>query len=285
MLADTKILVVDDEPVIVAGAERVLNAEGYTAESALGGRAAINRMEQNSYDLALIDLRMPDIDGISLVKWIRKFQPSTGIVIITGCPSQETMKEALDLGIIDYVLKPYTPEVLRGVTRRAIGKQALEKEADEEFNPEMLAELDKTISHYTRKPGSTIPVLQEAQGIVGYLPPAIQERIASGLDVSPAEVQSIVTFYSFFTMKPRGKHNIRVCLGTACYVKRAEGIVEKLKEVLDIDVGEVTPDRQFSIESVRCLGACGLAPVVVIGENTHGSINPVKTGELIDQYR
>jgi NADH-quinone oxidoreductase subunit E/NADP-reducing hydrogenase subunit HndA len=113
----------------------------------------------------------------------------------------------------------------------------------------------------------------------------VQRHIAKGLNFSASEVHGVVSFYSFFTMKPRGKHNIRVCLGTACYVKRAEEIMDKLKEDLNIDVGEVTPDKLFSIESVRCLGACGLAPVVVIGEDTHGSINPVKTGELIDQYR
>jgi len=284
MLADTRILVVDDEPVIVAGAERVLNAEGYTAESALGGRAAINRIEQNSYDLVLTDLRMPDIDGISLIKWIRKSQPSTGIVIITAYPSQETMKETLDLGIIDYVLKPYTPEVLREVTRRAINKQALEEKAEEELTPEMLAELDKVISHYTKRPGSTIPVMQRAQEIVGYLPPAIQEHIASGLDVSPAEIQSIVSFYSFFTMMPRGKYTVRVCLGTACYVKRIDTVLNKIKEVLNIDVGETTEDRKFTLEAVRCVGACGIAPVMVVGEDIHGGLTQRKAIDSLNIY-
>ncbi len=155
----------------------------------------------------------------------------------------------------------------------------------EDYTDEVALKLEGIIGNYRGKPGSLIPVLQEAQGLVGYLPPVVQRHIAKGLNISASEVHGVVSFYSFFTMKPRGKHNIRVCLGTACYVKRAEEIVEKLKEELNIDVGEVTPDRLFSIESVRCLGACGLAPVVVIDEDTHGSINPVKTGELIDQYR
>src|SRR4030065_2715244 len=97
-------------------------------------------------------------------------------------------------------------------------------------------------------------------------------------------VHGVVSFYSFFTMKPKGRHSVKVCLGTACYVKRAEEIIEKLKATLCIDVGEVTKDRKFSLESVRCLGACGLAPVVVIDHDTHTSVDPVKTPEILKEY-
>lgn len=284
MLADTRILVVDDEPVIVAGAERVLNAEGYIAEGALGGRAAINRMEQNNYDLVMTDIRMPDIDGITLVRWIKEYQPSAGVVVITGYPSQETMREAFDIGIIDYVMKPYTPEVLKDVTQRAIGKQALEKKAEEEFDPKILAELDKVINNYAKMPGSTIPVMQRAQEMVGYLPPAIQKRIANGLDISSAEIQSIISFYSFFTMTPRGKHTVRVCLGTACYVKGIDTVLNKIKEVLNIDVGETTEDREFTLEAVRCVGACGIAPVMVVDEDTHGGLTQRKAIDSLNSY-
>ncbi|MDA8085405.1 MAG: NAD(P)H-dependent oxidoreductase subunit E, partial [Nitrospiraceae bacterium] len=128
------------------------------------------------------------------------------------------------------------------------------------------------------------PVLQEAQELVGYLPPVVQRHIARGLNLPVSEVHGVVSFYSFFSMKPKGKHNVRVCLGTACYVKRAEEILARLKEQLQIDIGEVTVDRKFSLESVRCLGACGLAPVVVVDKDTHGSVNPVKTMDILAQY-
>lgn len=285
MTADTRVLIVDDEPVIVAGAERILKEEGYSAEGALGGKAAIQILKQKNFDLVLTDLRMPEINGISLIRWIRETHPSTGIVVITGYPSQETRKETLDLGILDYIPKPYTPEVLKGVTYRATSRHALEIKAEEEFKPEMLSELDAVISQYTKKRGSTIPVMQRAQELIGYLPPEIQERIAHGLNVSPAEIDSIISFYSFFSTKPKGKYNIKICLGTACYVKRAEEIVEKLKDELSIDIGEVTTDRLFSLESVRCLGACGLAPVVVVGEETFGAVNPVKTHEMLNTFK
>ena len=154
----------------------------------------------------------------------------------------------------------------------------------EEFSAESLRKLDAVIARYRKKPGSLIPVLQAAQEIIGYLPVVILKRIAKGMRVSESEVHGVVSFYSFFTMKPRGRHNIRVCLGTACYVKSAEEIVRHLSEGLNVEVGGMTPDHKFSLETVRCLGACGLAPVVVIDKETHGPVNPVKAVDILKEY-
>ncbi|MDH4027929.1 MAG: NAD(P)H-dependent oxidoreductase subunit E [Nitrospirota bacterium] len=148
----------------------------------------------------------------------------------------------------------------------------------------MLEEIDRVIKMYKDRPGSSIPVLQRCQQIVGYLPPKVQKRIAKGLNLTPAQVHSVVSFYSYFTMKPRGDHNVRVCLGTACYVKRVEEALNKIKDELKIDVGEVTADKKFSIETVRCLGACGLAPVIVIDEDTYGAVTPKKVTEILGKY-
>jgi len=281
------ILIVDDEPIVIRSAERVLKAEGYNVEGVLSGREAILRMEENNYDLVLTDLKMPEVDGITLIRWMRKSRPSIGIVVITGYPSQETIKESLELGIIDYVPKPFTPAVLTDVTQRAVewirGK-VVEEKPKEEFPPSMLAELDRVINQYRKRPGSSIPVLQRAQEIVGYLPPFIQKRISRGLNIPAAEIHSIVSFYSFFTMKPRGDHTIKVCLGTACYVKGIETVLSKLKAVLKIEVGETTEDRKFSLETVRCLGACGLAPVMVIDHDTYGALTQKKAVGALSQY-
>jgi NADH:ubiquinone oxidoreductase subunit E len=288
MADNIKILVVDDESVVVRSCERVLKSEGYSTEGVLSAKEAILKMEQSTYHLVLTDLKMPDIDGITLIRWIKREKPDTGIVVITGYPSQETIKDALDLGIIDYVPKPFTPAVLIDVTKRAIAwisrKTAREEKAKEELPPSMLNELDRIIHQYRTRAGSAIPVLQQSQKIVGYLPPQVQKRIARGLNMSPAEVHSIVSFYSFFTMKPRGEHNIRVCLGTACYVKRVEEALNKIKEELKIDVGGVTEDRKFSLETVRCLGACGLAPVMVIDEETYGAVSSKKITGILNEF-
>lgn len=288
MAKDIKILVVDDEPVVVRSCERVLRAEGYNIEGVLSGREAILKMEQNTYDLVLTDLKMPEMDGITLIRWIRKSRPDTGVVIITGYPSQDTIKEALELGIIDYVPKPFTPAVLTDVTHRAAEwikeKVAVEEKPPEDFPPSMTAELDNIIKEYRDMPGSLIPVLQRAQELVGYLPPVVQKHISKGLNIPSAEIHSVVSFYAFFTMKPRGEHLIRLCLGTACYTKKSETILEKFKSELNIDIEEVTPDRKFSLETVRCLGACGLAPVVAVDNETYGLMHPKKIREVISQY-
>ncbi|OGW67442.1 MAG: hypothetical protein A3J72_02160 [Nitrospirae bacterium RIFCSPHIGHO2_02_FULL_40_19] len=149
----------------------------------------------------------------------------------------------------------------------------------------MIAELDRMIKSYRNKPGSLIPVLQRAQEMVGYLPPIVQRRIARGLNIPPAEVHSVVSFYSFFTMTPRGDHIIKVCLGTACYVKGIEEILAKIKENLRINLGEITADRKFSLDGVRCLGACGLAPVIVVDHDTHGAVTSKKVTQILEEYK
>jgi len=288
MVEDLKILVVDDEPIVIRSCEAVLRSEGYSVEGVLSAKEAILRMERHPYDLVFTDLKMPEVDGITLIKWMKQKRPDTGIVIITGYPSQDTIKDALEMGIIDYVPKPFTPAVLLDVTQRAVewvkGKAPVVHKEKEEFPPSMLQEIDRVIKQYRNKPGSSIPALQRCQQIVGYLPPVVQKRIAKGLNMTPAEIHSIVSFYSFFTMKPRGDHNVRICLGTACYVKRVEEVLNKIKEELKIDVGEVTEDKKFSLETVRCLGACGLAPVMVIDEETYGAMNPKKVPDILKEY-
>jgi NADH-quinone oxidoreductase subunit E/NADP-reducing hydrogenase subunit HndA len=167
---------------------------------------------------------------------------------------------------------------------KMIKAKTVPEQTPEEDVTSKTEEIQKIIAENRSKPGSLIPVLQQAQEIIGYLPPSIQKHIARGLNIPVSEVHGVVSFYSFFTMKPKGKHSVKVCLGTACYVKRAEEILDKLRETLNINVGEVTKDKKFSLESVRCLGACGLAPVVVIDKNTHASVDPVKTSAILELY-
>ncbi|GAB4540695.1 MAG: hypothetical protein Fur0020_10020 [Thermodesulfovibrionia bacterium] len=282
-----KILVVDDEPIVIKSCESILRSEGYSIESAINGRDAINMLGDNNYDLVITDIKMPEVDGIDLIRWLRDSRPGIGVVVITGYPSQDTIRDALNLGIIDYLPKPFTPQILIDVTNKAITlvktRQYPEKPIEEDIESKS-AQLERIIAENRNRPGSLIPVLQQAQELIGYLPASVQRHIAKGLNIPVSEVHGVVSFYSFFTMKPKGRHNIRVCLGTACYVKRSEEILQKFKEILNIDVGEVTKDRRFSLESVRCLGACGLAPVVVVDQEIHGSVNPVKVDEIIKAY-
>jgi NADH:ubiquinone oxidoreductase subunit E len=280
------ILVVDDEQVVLTSCERILRPGGYDVDTALSAPDALKMMENGkSYDLIITDIKMPGMDGIEFMRAVRGKDPDINIVLITGYPSQESIKEALALRIVDYLPKPFSPALLTEVTEKAIEfRKKHQKPGIDDYTEEVAAKLDDIVAKYKGKPGALIPVLQEAQELVGYLPPVVQKHIARGLNVPVSEVHGVVSFYSFFSMKPKGKHNIRVCLGTACYVKRSEEIMAKLKDRLQIDVGEVTKDRKFSLESVRCLGACGLAPVVVVDKDTHGSINPVKALDILQEY-
>jgi len=154
----------------------------------------------------------------------------------------------------------------------------------QEFTAEELSTVDAIIERYRSKPGSLIPVLEDVQETLGYLPKSIQRKIASGLGLPFSEVYGVVTFYSFFTMVPRGKHTVKCCLGTACYVRGGKKILEKLSGTLGIEPGETTADRLFSLETVRCLGACGLAPVITADDETFRHVRPTKVVELLKNY-
>ncbi len=149
---------------------------------------------------------------------------------------------------------------------------------------EQEAELQKVIAEHKGQRGATIPVLHKAQEIYGYLPLEVQTMIAEGLDVPLAEIYGIVTFYTQFSLNPKGEYQIGVCLGTACYVKGSGDILEEIKEILKIDVGECTPDGKFSLEATRCVGACGLAPVVTINEDVYGRLNKGEIGAILAKY-
>jgi NADH:ubiquinone oxidoreductase subunit E len=153
-----------------------------------------------------------------------------------------------------------------------------------EFTAEQIEKLDAIIAKHRGKPGGLIPVLEEAQVALEYLPVSVQKKVAKGLNLPFSRVYGVVTFYSFFTMKPRGRHTVRVCLGTACYVRGGKALAEALRKEFGIEEGETTPDRRFTFESVRCLGACGLGPVVVVDEDVHGRMKPSKLKDVLSQY-
>jgi NADH-quinone oxidoreductase subunit E/NADP-reducing hydrogenase subunit HndA len=138
---------------------------------------------------------------------------------------------------------------------------------------------------FNNEDGELINVLHQVQQKLGYLPAEVQELIARELNVSDAKVYGVVTFYSFFTMLPKGEHPISICLGTACYVRGAEKVLDELKRQLKIDVGETTPDGKFSITALRCIGACGLAPVIMVGEKVYGRVAPDDIRKILSEYK
>ena len=135
------------------------------------------------------------------------------------------------------------------------------------------------------QPGELINVLHKAQHLFGYLPAEVQRIVADKLNIPVSKVYGVVTFYSFFTMTPKGEHPISVCMGTACYVRGAEKVLDEFKRILNINVGETTPDGKYSLSSLRCVGACGLAPVVLIGEKVFGRVVPGDVEKILKEYK
>ena len=150
---------------------------------------------------------------------------------------------------------------------------------------ELMARLDATLAEYKGRPGALIPVLQIAQGIFGYLPEVVLKRIALQLGKSYSEVAGVVGFYSYFSTIPRGRHLVRVCLGTACYVRGGKQVLESCRQELGIDVGGTTADGLFTLEVARCFGACGLAPTMMIDEDVHQRVKPQKLRAIFSGYR
>ena len=138
---------------------------------------------------------------------------------------------------------------------------------------------------FGNKAGEVINVLHKVQGEFGYLPAEVQELVAQELNIPVSRVYGIVSFYSFFTMTPKGQYPISVCLGTACYVRGAEKVLDELKRQLGINVGEVTPDGKFSLTCLRCVGACGLAPVIEVGEKVYGRMTPDRVKDVLAEYK
>lgn len=145
--------------------------------------------------------------------------------------------------------------------------------------------IQEVCASFNNEEGELINVLHQVQDKLGYLPAEVQELIAKELKMSAAKVYGVVTFYSFFTMLPQGEHPISVCMGTACYVRGAEQVLDELKRQLKIEVGETTADGKFSISALRCVGACGLAPVVMVGDKVHGRVAPTDVKKILEQYK
>ena len=153
-----------------------------------------------------------------------------------------------------------------------------------EIRQEDVSKIKEICASYNRDPQELINILHACQEHFGYLPAEVQEVISAETRIPVAKIYGVVTFYSFFSMTPKGKHPISICMGTACYVRGAERVLEEFKKELKLQVGQTTPDGKFSLSSLRCVGACGLAPVVLIGDKTYGRVAPDDVKKILKEY-
>lgn len=159
------------------------------------------------------------------------------------------------------------------------------KPISEDLPEELFDELEKFIDGMETTKGALIEILHKAQDIFGYLPRDVQLYVARKMGMPAADVYGVVSFYSYFTTKPRGKHTLSVCMGTACFVRGADKIVERLKEKLNVESNEITEDGLFTLRDVRCIGACGLAPVVMVDDKVYGRVKEEDLDNIINTYR
>lgn len=165
------------------------------------------------------------------------------------------------------------------------GETRAEGEAGAGYAGRIFRQIQGIIDDTGGQAGALIRVLQQAQGLIGYLPVPVLMTISRDLKVPLSEVYGIVSFYHFFTMVPKGKYVIQVCMGTSCYVKGGQRLLDTLKKDFDLEPGGITPDRRFSLETVRCLGCCGLSPVMAIGDDVHRKVKPSEVKDILSSYR
>lgn len=149
---------------------------------------------------------------------------------------------------------------------------------------EKMEKLEQILIEHKEVQGGLMPVLHETQELFGYIPEEAQKRISEFLNIPLAEIYGVTTFYSRFTLNPRGENTISVCLGTACYVKNAQGVLDRLKEELKVEAGGTTPDNKFTLEATRCLGCCGLAPVMMINDEVFGKLVPDDIPDILKKF-
>lgn len=288
-----KILVIDDERGIREGCRRILESENYQVVLAENGHQGLDFARTDRVDVALIDLKMPGIDGLDVLREIRKINPEIIPIIVSGHGTIESAVEAMKAGAFDFITKPFEPDQLLKVISRGLEQKKerlkgleLKKEHREQAIDDLnsMAIADEIMARYQYRDAALIAILQDIQKRFNYLPQNLLRYVALRMNVPLTRVYSISTFYKAFSLKPRGKHLINVCLGTACHVRGGLKILERLERELGIKNEETTYDEKFSLKSVRCVGCCGLAPVIVIDNEFHGNLTQEMIPKILSRY-
>lgn len=288
-----KILVIDDERGIREGCRRILESENYQVLTAEDGTQGLELARTDQVAVALIDLKMPGIDGLEVLREIRKINSEIIPIIVSGHGTIEAAVEAMKAGAFDFVTKPFTPDQLLKVIDKGLGQKLerlkgleLKREHREQAIDDLnsMAIADEIMARYQYRDAALIAILQDIQKRFNYLPQNLLRYVALRMNVPLTRVYSISTFYKAFSLKPRGKHLINVCLGTACHVRGGLKIMERLERELGIKNEETTYDEKFSLKSVRCVGCCGLAPVIMIDNEFHGNLTQEMIPKILAKY-
>jgi NADH-quinone oxidoreductase subunit E len=302
-----QILLLEDEVSVAKGLQMILDEEGYRAvDVALSGRGALDTFHRKEVDLLIADLRLPDIDGLEVIKQVKHDRPDTSVIVITGYSTVDSAVTAMKLGAKDYLSKPFSEDEFVAAVRGALVPKTLTPTeppspapaieppaATPEPNLRLTRDEPTVIERlrgelrekFVGKPDEVIPMLQMVQDRLGYLPENALEEIAQLTGRPGAAVFGAATFYEQFRLAPVGRHIVRVCRGTACHVKGSDRILQEIRHRFELAPGETSPDRQLTLETVACFGSCAIAPVVVVNDSVKGRMNPAKACQYLADIR
>jgi len=302
-----QILLMEDETSVAQGLQMVLSEEGYAVDLVTTGQSALDIFYTKGFDLLVADLKLPDIDGMEVIKKVKQGRPDTGIIVITGYSTVPSAVEAMKLGACDYLPKPFTEDEIKSAVKDALKKK--ERGSKREYSDtsdalkhkvfpahvveqptiEDNARVEKAMSEIRRefrgRSDELIAILQGVQEKIGYLPETALMQIAQLTKLPSASVFGVASFYEQFRLSPVGKNIVKVCRGTACHVRGGSRILEELEKKLGIRPGENTDDLEYTLETVACFGACALAPIMVINDKVHGKMTVAKGKSLINNCK
>ncbi|MFA5069578.1 MAG: NAD(P)H-dependent oxidoreductase subunit E [Candidatus Omnitrophota bacterium] len=279
------ILIIDDDKDFVEAISVLLNGNGYNTITAFEGTEGVQKVKNESPDLILLDMMMSyKTEGLDTAKIISEDAASRNIpiILITGAHREtnfpiELKPDPQNLPVRAIVEKPIKPEALLKLIEGHISKTGKQ-------HREIIDEISCLTEKWKGKKGSLVMILHEIQNHYGYVPRGISFELSRMLNVPLARIYEVITFYNYFKLDPPGKYTISLCMGTACYLKGANDLLQEFKGILGISEGETTQDGLFHLQIVRCLGCCGLAPVVMINDKIHGKVKKEDVLNIISAY-
>jgi NADH-quinone oxidoreductase subunit E len=292
-LLGLEVLVLEQEAGRRSDLERVLSKEGYTVRFTADGPSLLALLGSHPPHLVILDLDLPGNEGMALLATARSLQPGLPIICETELPQVEPAVEAMRRGAYNYVAKSAPASSLLETISHALEKELMAVETRQRAkerrvrtfdDPVSLAAIDGIFSRHDYSDSMLISYLQDIQKELNYLPQDALRFVARRVNVSLPRVYGIATFYKAFSLRPRGRHLVHVCLGTACHVRGGQKLLESFERELSVPSGETTYDNRFSLESVRCVGCCGLAPVFMVDGKFYGKMTQEKIPEVLSRY-
>jgi NADH:ubiquinone oxidoreductase subunit E/CheY-like chemotaxis protein len=292
-LIELVVLILEKEAGRISELENALTKERYTVRLASDGASLLSDLATGSAHLVVLDLDLPHKEGMAILKAAHDAQPRVPIICETAKPTVESAVEAMRRGAYNYTSKFGPVSTLMDMISHAVEKERMEVETKERAkerrirtfdDPASLEAIDEILTRHRFSESMIISYLQDIQKELNYLPQEAIRFVARRINVSLPRVYGIATFYKTFSLIPRGRHIINVCLGTACHVRGGANLLLSFERELGISAGETTYDNRFSLESVRCVGCCGLAPVFIIDGKFYGKMTQEKIPQILDAH-